>query len=89
MSELVGTDKTIDIVRSIVKIKYDPDKLIWKPKTHGKFSLASAWEVIRNKGTKHNWWKWVWYKTIPKKISVCTWRAVSNTLPTDEKVRKW
>ncbi|XP_019264570.1 PREDICTED: uncharacterized protein LOC109242178 [Nicotiana attenuata] len=59
---------------------------IWTPNANGKFTCASAWEVIRNRKQPNFTNKMTWHKKIPFKWSFCLWRALRNKLPTDDRV---
>ncbi|XP_040989024.1 uncharacterized protein LOC121236653 [Juglans microcarpa x Juglans regia] len=37
---------------------------------------------------KFEWAKWVWHKFLPKKISLCMWKAVFGCLSVDSQVRR-
>lgn len=62
------------------------DTFIGKPNTDGIFSSSSAWEIIRVKGEPAQWMDWIWYNSIPKKISICTWKARFKCLVVDDRV---
>lgn len=76
LKELVGVTKTEEILMSSIKKKEGSDVFVWKPFIDGKFSTASAWEVIRVKGDEVSWMEWVWHKLLPRKISMCMWKAM-------------
>ncbi|WMV30204.1 hypothetical protein MTR67_023589 [Solanum verrucosum] len=63
-----------------------PDEAIWKLTVDGLFSCSSAWEHIRNKGTKSIINKGIWHRHLPFKISFLVWRTLRNKLPTNEKL---
>ena len=70
---------------------YNPentDNAIWTPEYNGKFSIASAWEVIRKKRVKDPINTIIWHKHIPFKVSFFIWRALRNKLPTNENLQK-
>nr|XP_033511967.1 uncharacterized protein LOC117276725 [Nicotiana tomentosiformis] len=82
-----GTTEISDIMHT--PIHYRPaalDKAIWTPNVIGKFTCASAWEVIRPKKQPNLTNKLTWHKKIPFKWSFCVWRALKNKLPTDDRV---
>ncbi|XP_019223633.1 PREDICTED: uncharacterized protein LOC109205377 [Nicotiana attenuata] len=73
-------------------IHYNPQCLdvpIWKPNTSGKFTCASAWEVVRKKHQVLLTDKCIWHKRIPFKWSFGQWRALRNKLPTDDRVARF
>ncbi|XP_069143473.1 uncharacterized protein [Solanum lycopersicum] len=60
------------------------DTAIWLPDETGKFTVSSAWEVIRKKRSHDPINNIIWHKHIPFKISFFIWRAVKGKLPTNE-----
>lgn len=58
------------------------DKPTWTPTRSGKFTCASAYEVIRRKRWVLFTNKLTWHKKIPFKWSFCLWRDLRNKLPT-------
>ena len=72
------------------QFKYNIDidyTAIWTPVENGKFTIASAWEVIRKKRPKNIINKSVWHKHIPFKIAFFIWSALRGKLPTNEYYR--
>ncbi|KAG2411216.1 hypothetical protein I3760_Q020700 [Carya illinoinensis] len=87
LEELVGEEKINEILMSNLNQKVGSDVFVWKPTTNGKFSIASAWEVIRIKGMRRSWMDWVWHKLLPTRVSLCMWKALFHCLLFDERVR--
>lgn len=51
-------------------------------------SKKSAWDFVRIKMSSFVWAKWIWSKWLPKKMSICKWKATFNFLSVDDQVRK-
>nr|XP_019068134.1 uncharacterized protein LOC109119692 [Solanum lycopersicum] len=64
------------------------DTAVWTPEENGKFTIASAWEVIRKKRLK-DLINIVWHKHIPFKIAFFIWSALRGKLPTNENLQKF
>ncbi|KAK3199206.1 hypothetical protein Dsin_022621 [Dipteronia sinensis] len=47
--ELVGADRTMEILHNVPAGKRGQDVFIWKPTADGKFSTAIAWEALRSR----------------------------------------
>lgn len=60
---------------------------IWRPSTIGIFSTKLVWEITRAKGSPQIWLDWIWNKLLPKKISICMWKAHFSYLLTDKRVK--
>lgn len=56
---MVGVTKIEEIFMSSIKKKRGPNVFVWKPSIDGKFSAASAWEIIKVKGDEVPWMEWV------------------------------
>ncbi|KAF5442493.1 hypothetical protein F2P56_035145 [Juglans regia] len=63
------------------------DILLWLPEKNGLFSTKSAWNFIRLRMPKFDWEKWIWNSLLPKKISICLWKATFSCFSVDEQVR--
>ncbi|KAJ0081172.1 hypothetical protein Patl1_12356 [Pistacia atlantica] len=85
--ELVGLDKTLEIMNGVVVGKVGTDITIWKPNIKGDFMSAFVWDLIRVKGTKHLGMDWIWHHVLLKKIFVCMWKACFNGLALDSRVQ--
>ncbi|XP_019248602.1 PREDICTED: uncharacterized protein LOC109227864 [Nicotiana attenuata] len=81
-----------DIVRSILQqqsIDLTPgavDRAIWSANDSGKFTVASAWELLRQKQSQSPMASKIWHKQVPFKMAFTTWRAIHNGLPTDDRI---
>lgn len=87
LKELVGESITAEIVQNRVSERNELDICVWKPSSNGKFTMTTAWEVTREKGVILPWHNWLWNKDLPKKISMCNWRAWFQSLAVDERVK--
>lgn len=65
-----------------------PDKPIWKRDSKRVFTISSAWEILREKRNHHSADSKIWHKLVPLKMTLLTWRAIHNCIPTDERVSK-
>ena len=65
------------------------DTAVWMPEEHGKFTIRSAWEIIRKKRMADPVNKMIWHKQIPFKVNFFIWRALRNKLPTNESLLKF
>lgn len=63
------------------------DRLIWEPERSGLFTLASAYQLVRQKREVQPVLKAVWGSRIPTKISFFFWRLLNNLLPFDDVLR--
>ncbi|KAJ0086550.1 hypothetical protein Patl1_07518 [Pistacia atlantica] len=86
--DLVGINKTEEIMNGVVAGKVGTDITIWKPEVKGVFTSAPAWDLIRVKGTEHLGMGWIWHHYLPRKISVCMWKARFNGLALDSRVQR-
>lgn len=64
------------------------DKPVWTSDNKGNFSVASAWNLFKNKKNKN----WVdsttWHKFVPFKMNFIVWRALTDKLLTDARVSR-
>ncbi|KAG6673010.1 hypothetical protein I3842_16G088800 [Carya illinoinensis] len=86
IQQLVGSQKTMEVVGTVGVLRDERDVLLWLPEKNGLFTSSSACEIVRSKMPNFEWASWVWHKWLPKKISLCMWKAVFNCLSVDEKV---
>ncbi|KAK0598052.1 hypothetical protein LWI29_031129 [Acer saccharum] len=85
--ELVGDDKTMEIVNNVTAGRRGQDISIWKPTSDGTFSTSSAWEAVRRRGDNFVWKDWFWHSLLPKRISICIWKAWFMCLAVDDRVK--
>ncbi|XP_060216649.1 uncharacterized protein LOC132644109 [Lycium barbarum] len=60
------------------------DKPWWMMTSTGKFTVSSAWDLLRQRGHVSEDYKNIWLKGLPFKISFCLWRLWKFKLPVDE-----
>lgn len=88
LTDLVGETVTADIVHLGLRIWEGLERWVWESTTDGSFSIAMAWDRIRDKADLLPWPDWVWNSFLSKKVSLCVWRAWFNGLSVDDRVRK-
>ena len=66
----------------------EEDRCIWMANADGKFSLASAWNIGRQKSNFLTLNNCVWSKYISSKWSIVVWRALRSKLPLDDALQK-
>ena len=62
------------------------DSVKWAPSANGKFSAASAWELIRNPNPKVPWFKLVWFSQVVPRMSFILWLAVYERHSTKDRI---
>ncbi|XP_060190777.1 uncharacterized protein LOC132620077 [Lycium barbarum] len=65
------------------------DKAFWKLDSRGKFTVGSAFQLLRQRKDPSNLYKQMWIKGLPIKISFFIWRFWKFKLPLDDKLKKW
>nr|XP_004237272.1 uncharacterized protein LOC101266714 [Solanum lycopersicum] len=65
------------------------DTAIWIPEEDGKFSISSAWDMIRKKKNIDPIYNIIWHKQIPFKIAFFIWRALQGKLQTNKSLQKF
>nr|XP_016512912.1 PREDICTED: uncharacterized protein LOC107829953 [Nicotiana tabacum] len=58
------------------------------PTPSGKFSVSSAWQILRHKADPNQEFKLMWIKGLPFKISFFLWRLWSQEIATDDMWRR-
>ncbi|KAK9271890.1 hypothetical protein L1049_002255 [Liquidambar formosana] len=76
-----------NIAVSSIRLRDDPDNFIWKPATDGKFSVKSAYNICRLRRPYQSWWKLIWFKRVPIKISVFSWKLVHSVVSVDSVIQ--
>lgn len=84
-SNLLSSNLPASMVQQVCAFSFhfidEPDRLIWEPHASGLFSVASAFQVLRQKRTKRPALKVTWGSRIPVRISIFFWRFLNNLLP--------
>ncbi|PKA51160.1 Putative ribonuclease H protein [Apostasia shenzhenica] len=63
------------------------DKMIWDLSINGKFSFKDTWNKFRHKKNSMLFWKIIWLKNFPDKISFLAWQIIRNYLPTEDRMK--
>lgn len=74
------------LVENITQIQLtdSPDKIIWKGTASGTFSISSAYDIVRRKGTRVQWNKYVWHGNSTPRWAFISWLLMHNRLKTRE-----
>ncbi|KAF6175182.1 hypothetical protein GIB67_022863 [Kingdonia uniflora] len=64
------------------------DQKIWEPNLQGKFSMQSAHEMVRQKGAKQWWTKYLYGEAVHPRNALWGWRLYNNAIPTDDNEKK-
>ncbi|XP_019237121.1 PREDICTED: uncharacterized protein LOC109217336 [Nicotiana attenuata] len=60
------------------------DRPYWMPTPSGKFSISSAWQILRHRADPDQEFKLMWIKGLPFKISFFLWRLWRKKIATDD-----
>lgn len=74
------------VVARITQVRLYPeyeDFMVWTPSSSGYFSVASAWEALRQRRNSSFIDSRLWSSLVPLKISFFMWRLVRGLLPLD------
>lgn len=61
----------------------------WMPTSTGKFTVTSAWKILRHGVPTNHEYNQLWTKGLPFKISVFLWRLCKGKILTDDLWRRW
>ncbi|XP_070036593.1 uncharacterized protein [Nicotiana tomentosiformis] len=64
------------------------DRPYWMPTPSGKFSVSSAWQILRHRADPNKEFKLMWIKGVPFKISFFLWRLWRQKIATDDMWRR-
>ena len=56
----------------------------WMPTASGRFSVTTAWQLVRHRANFNQDYKQLWTKGMPFKISFFLWRLWKEKIPTDD-----
>ncbi|XP_060198361.1 uncharacterized protein LOC132627183 [Lycium barbarum] len=64
------------------------DRSVWTAEENGKFSVSSAWQILRNR-RERNWMDTItWQKRVPFKMNFMVWRILRDRVPVDARIAK-
>ncbi|XP_075109238.1 uncharacterized protein LOC142181027 [Nicotiana tabacum] len=64
------------------------DRPYWMPTPSGKFTISSAWKILRHRADPNQEFKLKWIKGLPFKISFFLWRLWRKKIATDDMWRR-
>ncbi|KAF5182877.1 Ribonuclease h domain [Thalictrum thalictroides] len=67
----------------------EEDTAVWTPSPNGKFTIKSAYVVLRTRYPKAKWAKAIWGNPMIPRHSFITWLAAKERLFTQDKHMKW
>ncbi|XP_060170510.1 uncharacterized protein LOC132601447 [Lycium barbarum] len=70
------------------ELKEEWDMPRWMMTASGKFTVGTAWELLRSKAVKSDVFKNIWISGVPFKISFFFWRLWKYKVPVGEVVRR-
>jgi hypothetical protein len=76
-----------EIARSI-RYSEEPDAIIWKFNSSGKYSVQSLYVVINDRGVKQVFSPVMWKILIPPRIHVFLWLLSNDKIPTRDNLSK-
>lgn len=72
----------------MVLIPEGNNRPVWSLEQNGKFTVSSAWHLIRQMRAR-NWFDLMsWHKNVPFKMNLILWRSVRDKIPTDARLIK-
>ncbi|KAF5187370.1 hypothetical protein FRX31_023043 [Thalictrum thalictroides] len=82
-------EETDQGVHNIVRTHHeDEDYMVWRGDEKGKFSVASAYEVIRQKGQKVAWHNIIWKNHIHPTSAGSVWKLIQGCAATNDRLQK-
>ncbi|KAF5191731.1 RNA-directed DNA polymerase (reverse transcriptase)-related family protein [Thalictrum thalictroides] len=83
----------IDLWQSLQRVEIgegeEEDTVVWTPSPNGKFTIKSAYAVLRTRYPKAKWAKAIWGNPMIPRHSFITWLAAKERLSTQDKLMKW
>lgn len=64
------------------------DELIWEGSQSGRLTVKEAHNFYRERGIEVNWYKNLWQKFVPPRVSIFAWKILHNCLPTDDNANR-
>ena len=62
------------------------DEVVWSPAGSGKFSTKSAWQALRIRHGRVNWYKLIWFPLAIPKCGFILWLAIRERLGTQDRL---
>ena len=84
LTQILPPECVANVVRLPVPRRGFPDEAVWMPTTSGKFSLASAYQEVRQVRNNSMAFSRIWQSSIPLKISFFMHRMLLRRLPLDD-----
>ncbi|KAH0730385.1 hypothetical protein KY290_001417 [Solanum tuberosum] len=86
----VSEEMTEHIINNISPVisKGEQETPWWTNNANGRFSVKSAWELMRKKKAKEEKYTFIWRKELPFKINFFLWRAWKGRIATDDNLRR-
>ncbi|XP_049356312.1 uncharacterized protein LOC125820932 [Solanum verrucosum] len=81
------TDHIMDNIK-MTNTQYGNDVSWWMGNTHGRFTVKSAWNLMRNKHEMRKEYELIWKKELPFKFSFFMWRVWKRRIVTDDNLKK-
>ncbi|XP_060202710.1 uncharacterized protein LOC132631124 [Lycium barbarum] len=90
LSQYIPTDigEHIRAEIHIEELEGNWDRPWWRPNSIGTFTVNSAWNILRQRKQEVAYFKHLWIKGVPFKISFFLWRLWKSILPTDDTLRR-
>lgn len=85
---ILGEDAPEEIQDKKIVLSNSDDMLAWSLTQSGKFTFASAWDLVRQRTMKCLVAKHTWNKHVCPKIAVFSWKLLHNAVPTDYALKK-
>lgn len=81
------TEHIIGNISPIIQID-KIDKVVWMDNNSKKFSVKTAWKIVRKKKAKEECMERIWHKGLLFKLNFFLWRAWKRRVATDDNLKK-
>ncbi|KAH0712259.1 hypothetical protein KY289_008218 [Solanum tuberosum] len=72
-----------------IRLSGEVDKPWWTKSSNGKFTVKSAWDILRNRSISNNDFKKLWVEGLPFKINFFGWRVWTQRVPVAAFISSW
>jgi len=72
-----------------IRLSGEVDKPWWTKSSNGKFTVKSAWDILRNRSICNNDFKKLWVEGLPFKISFFGWRVWTQRVHVAAFISSW